>query len=233
GARQWIPREQITDPERSKAMGLPPGLDFHTKGELAAQILADAFADGVRFDFVCGDEVYGSCTGLRRFLEQHEQAHVLRVPSTFMITLAPGLRLTCAQAVRRLLKDHRRWEVRSAGKGSKGERWYAWAYLATASPRHHLLIRRHLKSGELAFHWCYVPEGRPPARTRLIRAAGLRWPVEECFELAKDCFGLDQCQARLYTAILRHLVLVMAALAVCAVAAAKLRDRTDGRACAP
>jgi hypothetical protein len=34
------------------------------------------------------------------------------------------------------------------------------------------------------------------------------------------CFGLDQCQARLYTAILRHFVLVMAALAVCAVTAA-------------
>jgi hypothetical protein len=27
--------------------------------------------------------------------------------------------------------------------------------------------------------------------------------------------GLNQCQARLYTAILRHVVLVMAALAVC------------------
>ena len=30
------------------------------------------------------------------------------------------------------LKDKRRWEVRSAGKGSKGERWYAWAWIATA-----------------------------------------------------------------------------------------------------
>jgi hypothetical protein len=30
---------------------------------------------------------------------------------------------------------------------------------------------------------------------RLIRAAGLRWPVEESFELAKGCFGLDQCRA--------------------------------------
>ena len=27
-------------------------------------------------------------------------------------------------------------EVCSAGKGSKGGRWYAWAWLATASPRH-------------------------------------------------------------------------------------------------
>ena len=52
--------------------------------------------------------------------------------------------------------------------------------------------------------------------TRLVRAAGLRWPVEEGFEFGKDCFGLDQSQVRLYHAIARHTVLVMAALAICA-----------------
>jgi len=57
--------------------------------------------------------------------------------------------------------------------------------------------------------------------------------VEESFELGKGCFGLDQCQARLYTAVLRHIVLVMAALAVCAVTAAQLRDRTDTQAAPP
>ena len=88
------------------------------------------------------------------------------------------------------------------------------------SPRHHLLIRRHLKTGELAFHYCWVPEGQLLTKTRLIRAAGLRWPVEEDFAFGKDCFGLDQCQARLYNAIARHAVLVMAALAICAITAA-------------
>jgi hypothetical protein len=97
--------------------------------------------------------------------------------------------MTRAEAVKRLVKDKRRWEVRSAGKGSKGE--------------------------------------------RLIRAAGLRWPVGEDFEFSKDCFGLDQYQARLYTAIAQHVVLVMAALAVCAITAALLRDRTDTQAPPP
>jgi hypothetical protein len=46
------------------------------------------------------------------------------------------------------------------------------------------------------------------------------------FELSKGCFGLDQCQARLYTAILRHTVLVMTALAICAVAAVRIHDLT-------
>jgi SRSO17 transposase len=211
GARQWVPREHIGDPVRSLAMGLPPNLGFRTKGQLAIDISKDAAADGVRPDFYRGDEVYGNCTELRGHFEASGQAYVLRVPSNFTLTLAAGTKLTCAEAVKTLLRHPRRWEVRSAGHGSKGERWYAWAWLATASARHHLLIRRHLKTGELAFHYCYVPERQTLAKARLIRAAGLRWPVEEDFEFGKDCFGLGQCQARLYTAIARHTVLVTTA----------------------
>jgi SRSO17 transposase len=226
GARQWIPAEDIADPVRSLLAGLPLDLRFRTKGQLAADILDEAYADGLAFDFVCGDEVYGSCTELREYLEGRGQAYVLRVASSFILTLAGGAKMTCAQAAGKLMKRDKAWEVRSAGAGSKGARWYAWAWLATASPRHSLLIRRHLKTGELAFHYCFVPDGQAASKAQLIRAAGLRWPAEESFELAKGCFGLDQCQARLYTAILRHAVLVMAALAICAVTAAQLRDRT-------
>jgi SRSO17 transposase len=227
GARQWIPREQIEDPVRSLVMGLPLGLQFRTKGQLAIDIATEALADGILFDFFCGDEVYGNCTQLRAFFEERGQGYVLRVPCTFRLTLASGRALTCADAVSRLLASVRWQEIRSAGKGSKGARWYAWSWLGTASPRHALLIRRHLKTGELAFHYCFVPEGQPLTMTRLIRAAGLRWPVEEDFEFAKDCFGLDESQVRLYTAIARHLVLVMAALAICATTAASLKHRTD------
>jgi len=233
GARQWIPAEHISDPVASLVMGLPDDLVFRTKGQLAIDICTEALADSARFDFLCGDEVYGSCTELRQFCEQAGQGYVLRVLSTFRLTLAREVTMTCAQAVTRLLKDTRRWEIRSAGTGSKGQRWYAWARLAAASPRHCLLIRRHLVTGELAFHYCYVPEGQPVSKARLVRAAGLRWPVEEDFEFSKDCFGLDQSQVRLYPAIARHTVLVMAALAICAITAALLRDRTNTQAPPP
>ncbi len=52
-------------------------------------------------------------------------------------------------------------------------------------------------------------------------------------ERSKDHLGLDQSQVRLYTAIARHTILVMAALADCAVTAALLRDRTHTRAPPP
>ena len=59
--------------------------------------------------------------------------------------------------------------------------------------------------------------------------ACLRWPVEEDFEFGKDHFGLDHSQVRLYTALLRHTVLAMAALAVCAVTAAAAATRHGQR----
>ena len=159
-------------------MRLPPGLSFRTKGQLAIDLLGEVLADGIGLDFACGDEVYGSCTRLREYLEARGRAYVLRVPSNFYLTVARGVRLTCKQAAATLLAARRGWEVRSAGRGAKGQRWYAWAWLATTSPRHYLLIRRHLATGELAFHYCFVPAGQPASLSRLVRAAGCRWPVE-------------------------------------------------------
>jgi hypothetical protein len=70
-------------------------------------------------------------------------------------------------------------------------------------------------------------------KTRLIRAAGLRWPVAEDFEPGEVHFRPGQSQVRLCTAIARHAVLVMAALAICAAAAAMLKDRTGTQPPAP
>jgi hypothetical protein len=114
------------------------------------------------------------------------------------------------------------------GPGSKGERRYAWAWLATTSPRHHLLVRRSLADPtELAYFYTWVPDGRPITLPTLVRVAGMRWPVEEDFQTGKGHFGLDHSQVRLYTAIRRHIVLTMTALAICAVTASAMRDKTS------
>ena len=169
-------------------MGLPADLTFRTKGQLAIDLLTETVADDVHLDFVCGDEVYGWCTELREYLEDHDQAYVLRVPSSFRLSAASGVTLTCKQAAARLGR-RRGWEIRSAGSRSKGQRWYAWAWLATASVRHHLLIRRHLVTGELAFHYCYLPAGQPASPSRPVRAAGLRWPAKKISSSARTASG--------------------------------------------
>jgi hypothetical protein len=80
----------------------------------------------------------------------------------------------------------------------------------------------------VAFYLCLAPEGRPVTLRTLVRIAGRRWPIEEDFQTGKDAFGLDHSQVRTYPALLRHLVLAMAALAICAITAAHART-TAGR----
>ena len=87
---------------------------------LAIDLLGEVLADGIGLDFACGDEVYGSCTRLREFLEARSQGYVLRVPSNFYLTAARGVRLTCKQAAATLLAARRGWEVRSAGPRRQG-----------------------------------------------------------------------------------------------------------------
>ena len=62
---------------------------------------------------------------------------------------------------------------RSCGNGAKGPRLADWALLATASPRHLLLIRRLLsRLDDLAFYLCWAPEGTPATMTFFVTIAG-------------------------------------------------------------
>ena len=54
----------------------------------------------------------------------------------------------------------------------------------------------------------------------LIRVAGARWAVEECFQAAKNETGLDHYQVRRYDAWYRHATLAVLAHAYLAVTAA-------------
>ena len=82
--------------------------------------------------------------------------------------------------------------------------------------------------GELAYYACFGP-----ARTtlvELVRVAGSRWAVEECFQAAKDQVGLDHYQVRRYDAWYRHVTLVLVAQAfLAAVRAQAASNRRGGR----
>jgi SRSO17 transposase len=96
---------------------------------------------------------------------------------------------------------------------------YAWA--ATASPRHGVLIRRSLtEPSDLAFFYCHIPQGRPTTLPALVRAAGKQWPAEECLQQGKGQTGLDQHQVRTWHSFRRHTVLSMCAQALVAAVAA-------------
>lgn len=127
-----------------------------------------------------GDEVYGRSWQLRRFCEDNQIGYVLRVGCAFHVQLTPALRMRADEAVARFTADDESWQVHSV-TGSKGQRRYVWAWIATSSDRHFLLIHKHLGTGELAYHYCHTPPDRPITLPTLVQVACLQWPVEEDF----------------------------------------------------
>ena len=231
-ARPYLPSEWFADPARRKAAAAPEHVVFKTKPALAIDILTDLHGAGLLPPWVTGDAVYGKDAGLRGFCEQHRVGYVFGVPCSFAVTLTSGRRVRADQALK--LVPPQWWNRASCGAGSKGDRTYGWAWIATTSSRHHLLVRRNLTDpAEVAFFYCHVPDGSPATLPILVAIAGRRWPIEEDFQVGKDHFGLDHSQVRRYTALQRHLVLTIIALAACAVTAAATRQSTNTTAALP
>jgi hypothetical protein len=87
---------------------------------------------------------------------------------------------------------------------------------------------------ELAHYLCYGPADT--SDEDLIRFAGTRWAIEECFQTAKGQVGLDEYQVRRYDAWYRHITLAMCAhafLAVTTATAEKGGIRHDGHGLVP
>lgn len=203
--RLFLPEEWAQDAARRREAKVPETVAFATKPQLAQAMLTHAFALGIPAAWVSGDEGYGSSAALRTSLEQRPCAYVLAVRSNEPLTIPPpvpkprlvGLLATAASAAAKLPTDA--WARHSAGAGSKGERWYDWAWLplaeqAPAGWRTWLLVRRRLADGALAYYRAFAPADT--ALEALVRVAGERWTIEQCLEEAKGEAGLDQYEVR-------------------------------------
>ncbi|MEU1180827.1 hypothetical protein ABZ464_24865 [Streptomyces sp. NPDC005820] len=70
--------------------------------------------------------------------------------------------------------------------------------------------RRSLaRPAEVAYYLAFAPYGATVAE--LVRVAGSRWAIEECFQAAKNECGLDQYEVRRYVGWYRHITLAMLA----------------------
>jgi len=221
----YLPQSWAGDQDRRAAAGAPADVEFATKPELARQMIVRALDGGAAAPWVTGDEVYGADPGLRRELEARSTGYVLAVACSHQVSTATGPQRADAIAAR---LPRRSWQRVSAGQGSKGLRFYDWAWItidpgtAPAGQRS-LLIRRNNTTGELAYYRCYAPA--PVSLATLARVAGRRWTVEETFQAGKGLAGLDQHQVRRWNSWHRWTILAMLASAFLAVLAAAERTR--------
>ncbi len=204
----YLPESWTQDPERCRRAGVPEDIEFATKPALAQQMLARTLDRGMRFAWITGDAVYGNNPGLRRALEAQVQAYVLGIAGSQQVVIGE----TSLQATETLTHlTETDWQRLSAGNGTKGPRTYDWAVLTLSEPApeswaHRLLFRRSLKDpNEIAYYRVFAPMECP--LTDMVRVAGCRWTIEECFETSKGEVGLDQYDVRSWTGWYRHITL--------------------------
>jgi SRSO17 transposase len=228
----YLPREWTDDPRRLCEAGVPKGVGFATKGELAKEMLQRAFEAGVPARWIVADTVYGMTRGLRGWLEKRERSYVLAVTSSKGV-YHEGRQRQVRTVAKSLSQEA--WMRASAGTGTKGERLYEWACVRLAESGVYreglragrwLLMRRSISEPEeVAYYLCYGP-AQTNAR-ELIRIAGRRWVIEDCFEAAKSEVGLDEYEVRKWDGWQRHITLCLLAHAYLAVVRSVAEDEED------
>ncbi len=225
----YLPREWTDDRQRCAQAGIPDAVSFATKPVLAQEMINRAVAAGVPFGWLTGDEAYGQDTKLRMWLELNDIAHVLAVACNTTVVSQRLLK----ERVDRLAAeiDPADWLRLSCGEGAHGQRIYDWAVVPIRPLRrpgwgHWLLARRSVSDpSKVSYYVCFGPADTD--LDELVRVAGSRWAIEECFQTAKNETGLDHYQVRGYEPWYRHTTLSMLAAAFLVITrdAAKKGDR--------
>lgn len=217
----YLPEQWAYDPDRRGEAGVPEEVRFATKGELAKAMLQRALEAQMPARWVVADTVYGTARGFRGWLEKQGCYYVMAVPETQGVYHEGCQRQ--AQMVAANLPEEA-WIRVSAGTGSKGDRLYDWACVALpdldpvsekkTSPvvgvGRWLLVRRSIEDlSEYAYYLAYGPA--ETSLKELIRIAGRRWAIEDCFEAAKGEVGLDEYEVRKWDGWYRHVTLCLLA----------------------
>jgi SRSO17 transposase len=239
--RLFLPEEWAGDGDRREQAGVPSGVIFRTKPQLALEMVADAIAQGVPFRWVGGDCVYGDSPTFVQGVRQLGKWYVLdssadaRVWTTEPQVIPPDQRpksrrgRPCTQPL--VVGEVSRvdevvaalpataWRRLTVAEGSQGPRVYeyaeVWAWFSEEGlpgPHERLLVRRSLgQEPELKYHRSNAPADVPLLKLAQVRAT--RWTIEEDIKSGKGQCGLDEYETRGWRGWHHHTALSMLALA--------------------
>ncbi|UZJ34206.1 IS701 family transposase [Streptomyces endophytica] len=211
----YLPASWTDDRARCRAAKIGDEVPFATKIEHLKWMLQRALDAAVPFAWVTTDEAYGQVRHFRSWLEERKVAYVVATKVNDTVTGLDGWQYPVDELI--ATRPQQAWKTLSAGAGAHGQRIYHWARAALGAHAengfgHWVLARRNISNpADIAYYVCFGPAS---SRLKdLVKVAGARWAVEECFQSAKGECGLDHYQVRHYRAWYRHITLAMAALA--------------------
>ncbi len=250
--RLFLPQEWAADRPRRQQAGVPEGVAFRSKPELALGMVQEALGRGLPFRWVTADSVYGDSPafvqgvrGLGKWyvVDTSADARVwLTEPEVIPAgTKGPRGRATSQPKVatrpervdevvgRLTAKD---WKRLVVAEGSQGPRIYEYACLwvwfseeGLPSGRERLLVRRSLgQQAEVKYHRSNAPAEEPLAKLAGVR--GCHWSVEQSFQAAKGECGLDEYETRGWVGWQHHTALSLLALWFLALQRRRLGEKT-------
>lgn len=225
GARLFLPDAWVEAPARCRRAGVPEAeIQARTKLELARDLVAEARAHGLQFQWVGADTFYGRDQGWLCELEGQDLGFMVDVPcDTLVWTHSPGCgarpAAPGAAGAKRVDELGRRWRRGRSGQqvtlrvGENGpvtvrlwaQRVWVWPPEAPRPRRWWLLVREDAR-GERKYSLSNAP-AKTPLR-RLGRLQGQRHFIERTLEDGKSQVGMGQYQARKWRAWQHHMALV-------------------------
>lgn len=214
--RLYLPQEWLSDPayaERRAKCRIPEEVTFQTKNELTlAMVQAVLASQSLRCRWFLADEAFGRDTGLLDAIDGLGLWYMVEVPLETSIWLADDASATTPQTLFRTLEGST-FTRHLIGDGTKGPR------IAEASvrrvraqrdgqpgPEVWLILRLDPESGEQKAFLSNAPATLTAAR--LVTVSGLRWPVEQIFEVAKQQLGMGDYEVRSWPGWHHHMTLV-------------------------
>lgn len=129
--RLYLPESWTADRRRCPAAGVLAEVGFATKPALVGQMLTDALDAGVEVDWFTADSGYGRDRALRQVCHDRQVPYVVEVPVNESVATPRGARTAGDFPAMTATRD---WQRYSCGHGSKGERYYDWAFHGEVDP---------------------------------------------------------------------------------------------------
>ncbi|GAB2904296.1 IS701 family transposase [Streptomyces mayteni] len=190
----YLPKSWTGDRDRCRTAKAPVEREFTTKGDLAKAIVLRVLASPLPISWVTAAAAHGQECRFRRLLENAGVGYVVAAPKSQFTVGCPRSDHLFAQAPKQA------WERRSCGEGAKGPRMYDRAAVrppvvaefdyqgdVPVQQRWALARRSVSKPDEVAYDLGYAPLA--VGVDELVRVAGIRWAIEECFQAAKTSVG--------------------------------------------
>ena len=215
-ARLYLPKAWTDDPERMTQAGVPEGIEFQTKPEIALALLDEANKIGIPHEAVVADSSYGGNDTYLSGLEQRKEHYVNGVPCDFSVILEDdpeGSVQRVDVAMHQI--PRRKWRTIRWREGTKG--WLRKKFVAVRAYRALDGARKTLgwlmgerpgygQTGKWKYYFSDFPADTPLGK--LVEYGHRRWHIDRFYEDAKNELGLGDYQGRKWIGFHRHIIIV-------------------------